>query len=86
MSKIIQLSQFLGKTLSNTIGNSSKKALLDLAVPLAKDISSKLEIKATASVLDNFERKVNRRGAVRAGKGFTSGNFIHYKVYTLYYA
>ena len=38
LSKIIQSSGFLGKMLGNMMGNLSKKGLLDLGVPLAKDL------------------------------------------------
>ena len=53
------------------MANLGKKALTDLAVPLAKDILSILATKATLSVLDKFERNISRQGAVRSGKGFT---------------
>ena len=71
LSKIIQLGWFLGKTLSNMMSNLGKKALLDLAVYLAKDVLLELATKATSSVLDKFERKRSGWGAVRAWKGFT---------------
>ena len=48
-----------------------KKALLDLAVPLTKDVLPKLATKATSSVLDKFERKISGKAAVRVEKGFT---------------
>ena len=70
LSKLIQSGRFLRKTLGNVIGNLGKKALIELAVPLAKNGLSKLVTKAT-SVLDKFERKISGKGAVRAGKGFT---------------
>ena len=38
ITKIIQLVEFFGKTFGNMMGNLDKKALLDLAVHLAKDI------------------------------------------------
>ena len=53
------------------ISNLSKKALSNLAIPLAKNVPLNLATKATFSALDNFERKVSGQGAVRAGKGFT---------------
>ena len=53
------------------ISNLSKKALSNLAIPLAKNAPLNLATKATFSALDNFERKVSGQGAVRAGKGFT---------------
>ena len=52
-SKIIQSGKFLNKRL----GKLGKKALLDLAVPLAKDVLPKLATTATSSVLDKFERR-----------------------------
>ena len=67
LPKTIQSGGFLFKTL----GNLSKKVLLDLAVPLAKVVLPKLATKATSSVLDKFERKITGKGAVRAGRGFT---------------
>ena len=51
------MSSFLGKRLGNMMGNLVKKELLDLAVPLAKNVLPKLATKATLSVLDEFERK-----------------------------
>ena len=42
MAKIIQADRFLSKTLSNM----DKNILLDLAVPLAKDVLPKLATKA----------------------------------------
>ena len=53
------------------ISNLSKKALSNLAIPLAKNVPHNLATKATFPVLDKFERKVSGQGAVRAGKGFT---------------
>ena len=64
MSKIILSGESLGKTL----GNLGKKVVLDLAVPLAKDVLPKLATKGTSPVLDKFERKINGKGAVRAGR------------------
>ena len=58
LSKIILSGEFL----DNMIGNLGKKALLDLAVPLAKDVLSKLATnlatKVTLSILDKFKRKM----------------------------
>ena len=74
LSKIIGLGRFFGKTLSSVIGNTIQhniKALLDLAVPLVKDVLPKLAVKATSSLLDKFERTVSRKGVVRVEKWFT---------------
>ena len=46
------------------MGNLDKKALLDLAVSLAKNVLPKLATKATFHVLDTIERKVSGRGVV----------------------
>ena len=43
--------------LGNMMSNLGKKKLLDLAVPLAKDVLPKLATKATSPVLDKFEKK-----------------------------
>ena len=58
---------FVGKI----VGNLGKRALLDLSVLLAKHVLPQLANKATLSILDNFERKISGKRAVRAGKGFT---------------
>ena len=59
-----------------------QKALLDLAVPLAKYVLSKLATNPTLPIIDNFERKISRKGAVRAGKGITL--FISKKIWRIY--
>ena len=61
----------LSKTQFCKITESGKKALIDLAVPLAVNIFPKLATKAASSAIDNFERKLCRRSAVKTGKGFT---------------
>ena len=66
LDKITQSGKFLG----SAIGILGKEALINLAVPLAKDILPKLVTKAFSSILDKFERKISGRGAVRAGKWF----------------
>ena len=53
ISKIIQSCGFLGKMLCKL----RRKVLLDLAVPLAKDVLPKLATKTTSFVLDKFEKK-----------------------------
>ena len=59
---MIQSGGFLG----NTIDKIGKDALINLAVPLDKDVLPKLATKATLSILDKFERKIIGRGAERA--------------------
>ena len=54
------------------IVNLGKKALLELAVPLAKCSLPKLATKAASYDIDKFESKISRRVPVRARNGFTS--------------
>ena len=51
LSIITQSGRFLG----NMIGKSGREALMNLAVPLTKDVLPKLAIKANSSTLDKFE-------------------------------
>ena len=44
--------------------------MLDLVIPLTKEVLFKLASKATSSVLDKFEKKTGQ-GEARAGRGFT---------------
>ena len=67
LSKINLSGGFLGKRL----GNLDKKALLDLAFPLAKDVLSKLTTKPTSSILIKFERKKVEMEPLEREKGFT---------------
>ena len=61
------------------MGNLGKKALIDLAVSLTKDVLPKSATKATSSILDKFERKISGREetvtsgveTVRTIKGFS---------------
>ena len=57
LSKIIKSGGFLTNTFGNVIGTLGKKTLMDLAVPLAKDLLPKLATKATSSKFDKFDRK-----------------------------
>ena len=41
-------------------GNLVKKVLIDVAVPLDKNVLANLATKATSSILDKFERKISR--------------------------
>ena len=68
LTKIIQSGRFIDKTLDNF---GKKHYQIDLAVPLAKDILLKLATKEASSLLDKFEGKISRKGAVRAGKVFS---------------
>ena len=49
-----------------------KKALTDIAVPLARDNLPGLVRNLTSKAINKFERKMSGKGVVRAGNGFTS--------------
>ena len=51
--------------LGNMKSNLGKKALLDVAVPLAKDVLLKLATEATSCALDKCERKISGKGVVK---------------------
>ena len=70
LAKLLESGEFLSKTLGNMMSTFDKKLLLDFAVPLVKDILDKLITKATSSVLQKREKKINGRGATRAGRRF----------------
>ena len=57
LSKIIQSGGLLGEMLGNMMGNLGKKALLDPAAPLDKDVSPKFPNKETLAVLDKLEKR-----------------------------
>ena len=57
-----------GGFLSNAMGKIGKEALMNLTVPLAKDVLPKLATKATLSIFDKFERRISGRQTTRAGK------------------
>ena len=44
------------------MGDLGKKALLELAVPLAEDVLPRLATKAISFVLAKFERKISVQG------------------------
>ena len=66
ISKIIQS----GGSFSSSLGNLGKKALTNIAIPLARDNLPSLVRNLTSNAINKFERKISRYGAVRAGKGF----------------
>ena len=53
------------------LGNLGKKALTNIALPLATDNLLGLVINLTSNAINKFERKISGKGAVRAGKRFT---------------
>ena len=75
-SQITQSGGVLSKTFSNMRGKIGKEELIDLAVPLAKDVLPNLATKAILSALDKFERKISGQGASKLGKRFA---FIYCK-------
>ena len=66
ISKIIQLGGSFGSWLCNL----GKKALTNIAILLASDNLPWLVSNLTSNAINKFERKISRKGAVRAGKGF----------------
>ena len=67
ISKIIQSSGSFGFWL----GSLRKKALTNVAFPLARENLPGLVSNLTSSAINKFAKKVSGKGAVRAGKGFT---------------
>ena len=67
MSKTIQSSGSFGSWLANL----GKKALTNVAIPLARDNLPGLVSNLTSNAINKFDRKISGKGAVRAGKGFT---------------
>ena len=68
ISNIIQS----GGSFGSWLANLGRKALTNVAIPLARDNLPGLIRNLTSSVIDKFDRKISGKGAVRAGKGFTS--------------
>ena len=66
-SKIIQS----GGSFGFWLGNLGKKALINIAISLARDNLSGLVSNLTSNTINKFERKISGKGAVRAGRGFT---------------
>ena len=60
-----------GGFLRNMLGNLGKKVITDLAIPLARDNLPGLVINLASNTINQFERKISGKGAVRAGKGLT---------------
>ena len=65
--KIIQS----GGSFDSWLGNLGRKALMNIAIPLARDNLPGLESNLTSNAVNKFERKISREVAVRAGKGST---------------
>ena len=67
ISKIIQS----GGSFGSWLGNLGKKALANIAIPLARDNLPGLVSNLTSNAINKFERKISEKGAVRVGKRFT---------------
>ena len=61
-----------GGSFGSWLGNLGKKALTDVAIPLDRDNLPRLVCNLTSNAINKFERKISGKGAVRAGKAFTS--------------
>ena len=61
-----------GGFLRNMLGNFGKKVTTDLATPLSRDNLIRLVGNLASNTTNKFQRKISRKGAVRAGKRFTS--------------
>ena len=70
ISKIIQPGVSFGSWLAN-IGKKALVAITNVAVPLARDNWFGLVNNLTLTAINTFDRKINGKGAARAGKGFT---------------
>ena len=64
ISKIIQSGGPFGSWLGNL---GKKKALINVAMPLAKDNVPGLVINLASNAINKFKRKISEKGAVRAG-------------------
>ena len=67
ISKIIQS----GGSFGFWLGNLGKKALKNIAIPLARDNFPGLVSNLTSSAINKFDRKISGKGADGVGKGFT---------------
>ena len=65
--KIIQL----GGSFSSCLGNLGKKALTNIAIPLARGNLPRLVSNLTSNAINKFERKISGKGAFSTGKRFT---------------
>ena len=67
ISKIIHS----GGSLCSCLANLGKKALTNVAIPLARDNSPGLVSNLASNAINKFERKIGEKEGVRAGQGFT---------------
>ena len=68
-----QISQIIqsGGSLRSWLVNLGKKALIDLAIPLARDNLPRLVSNLTSNAINKVKKKISEKRAVRAGKRFT---------------
>ena len=66
----------MGAFPGNMMRNLSKKAIIDLAILLAKDVWPELASKVTSSILDKLEKKVKWE---RSSRNRNRIHFIHCK-------
>ena len=67
ISKIIQSDEFC----CSWLGNLWKNILTNIDIPLARDNLSGLVSSLTSNVINEFDKKIRGKGAVRAAKRFT---------------
>ena len=67
ISKKIESSGSFGSWLDNL----GKKALTNIAIPLARDNLPGLVSNLTSRIINKLDRNISGKGPVRAGKGFT---------------
>ena len=67
ISKIIQSSGSFGSWLASV----DKNALINVAIPLARDTLPGLVSNLTSNAVNQFERKISGKGALRTDRGFT---------------
>ena len=71
ISKIIQSGGSFGSCLSNL----GKKALTNIAIPLARDILPGLVSNLASSAINKFDKKISGKKTVRTEKEFSLLNF-----------
>ena len=60
-----------GESFGSQLNQLGKKALLNFAIPLARDKLFGLVTNLALNAVNKFETKISRKRAPRAGKGFT---------------
>ena len=66
ISRIIQS----GGSFGSWLGNLGRKALTNIAIPLARDNLFGLVSNLASNPINKFDRKISLKGSVRTGKGF----------------